>query len=149
MHVRHPLLFRLRSGAQAGKGGAAAQGGFSEGSCLCVGLPLPLTCEGQRAGAQTGRVASVSLRACLGRVCPPGRPPVPDQRRPCLAQRVHRPRGWQAVRWHHCPCSALSLSLYTLAPLQFLHNVSINLKDGGYFIGTVPDGKRVNACIKQ
>lgn len=27
---------------------------------------------------------------------------------------------------------------------QFLHNVSINLKDGGYFIGTVPDGKRVN-----
>ena len=32
---------------------------------------------------------------------------------------------------------------------QFLHNVSINLKDGGYFIGTVPDGKRVNECIKQ
>ncbi|KAL4442986.1 hypothetical protein ABPG77_008477 [Micractinium sp. CCAP 211/92] len=32
---------------------------------------------------------------------------------------------------------------------QFLHNVSINLKDGGYFIGTVPDGKRVNACIKH
>lgn len=36
-----------------------------------------------------------------------------------------------------------------LAAPQFLHNVSINLKDGGYFIGTVPDGKRVNACIKQ
>ncbi|KAL4457714.1 hypothetical protein ABPG75_012579 [Micractinium tetrahymenae] len=32
---------------------------------------------------------------------------------------------------------------------QFLHNVSINLKEGGYFIGTVPDGKRVNACIKH
>lgn len=25
----------------------------------------------------------------------------------------------------------------------FLHNVSSNLKEGGYFIGTVPDGKRV------
>ncbi len=32
---------------------------------------------------------------------------------------------------------------------QFLHNVSINLKDGGYFIGTVPDGKRINECIKS
>jgi hypothetical protein len=30
--------------------------------------------------------------------------------------------------------------------LQFLANVSLNLKDGGYFIGTVPDGKRVNDC---
>ena len=34
-------------------------------------------------------------------------------------------------------------------PLQFLHNVSINLKDGGYFIGTVPDGKMINACIRH
>ncbi len=34
-------------------------------------------------------------------------------------------------------------------PVQFLHNVAINLKDGGYFIGTVPDGKRINACIKD
>lgn len=33
--------------------------------------------------------------------------------------------------------------------VQFLHNVSINLKDGGYFFGTVPDGKRVNECIKR
>ncbi len=33
--------------------------------------------------------------------------------------------------------------------MQFLHNVSINLKEGGYFIGTVPDGKRINACIKN
>ena len=31
---------------------------------------------------------------------------------------------------------------------QFLHNVSINLKEGGYFIGTVPDGKAINECIK-
>jgi len=30
---------------------------------------------------------------------------------------------------------------------QFLHNVSINLKPGGYFFGTVPDGKAVNACV--
>lgn len=33
--------------------------------------------------------------------------------------------------------------------LQFLHNVSINLKDGGYFVGTVPDGRRINECIKK
>lgn len=32
---------------------------------------------------------------------------------------------------------------------QFFHNVSINLKDGGYFIGTVPDGKRINECIRS
>lgn len=32
---------------------------------------------------------------------------------------------------------------------QFLHNVSINLKEGGYFIGTVPDGKIVNACTSK
>ncbi|KAL4858009.1 mRNA cap guanine-N7 methyltransferase 1 [Chlorella vulgaris] len=32
---------------------------------------------------------------------------------------------------------------------QFLHNVSINLKDGGYFVGTVPDGRRINECIKS
>jgi len=32
---------------------------------------------------------------------------------------------------------------------QFLHNVSINLKDGGYFIGTVPEGKAINECIKR
>jgi mRNA (guanine-N7-)-methyltransferase len=32
---------------------------------------------------------------------------------------------------------------------QFLHNVSINLKEGGYFIGTVPDGKRINDCIRN
>ncbi|RMZ57007.1 hypothetical protein APUTEX25_002239, partial [Auxenochlorella protothecoides] len=31
---------------------------------------------------------------------------------------------------------------------QFLHNVSINLKPGGYFFGTVPDGRRVNECIR-
>ena len=31
---------------------------------------------------------------------------------------------------------------------QFLHNISINLKPGGYFIGTVPDGKRINECIR-
>ena len=30
---------------------------------------------------------------------------------------------------------------------QFFHNVSINLKEGGYFIGTVPDAKRINECI--
>lgn len=30
---------------------------------------------------------------------------------------------------------------------QFLHNVSINLVDGGYFFGTVPDGRRVNDCV--
>lgn len=27
--------------------------------------------------------------------------------------------------------------------------MSINLRDGGYFIGTVPDGKRVNACVRH
>jgi mRNA (guanine-N7-)-methyltransferase len=32
---------------------------------------------------------------------------------------------------------------------QFFHNVAINLKDGGYFIGTVPDGKRINECIRS
>lgn len=32
---------------------------------------------------------------------------------------------------------------------QFFHNVSINLKPGGYFVGTVPDGKRINQCIKD
>ena len=32
---------------------------------------------------------------------------------------------------------------------QFLHNVSINLKPGGYFFGTVPDGKAVNECVKK
>ena len=37
---------------------------------------------------------------------------------------------------------------FSLLP-QFLHNVSINLKEGGYFIGTVPDGKRINECIKK
>eukprot|EP00887_Chlorella_sp_A99_P001412 scaffold8.g1412.t1 len=31
----------------------------------------------------------------------------------------------------------------------FLRNVSANLADGGYFIGTVPDGKRVNECIAR
>lgn len=30
---------------------------------------------------------------------------------------------------------------------QFLHNVSINLVQGGYFFGTVPDGRRVNDCV--
>ena len=32
---------------------------------------------------------------------------------------------------------------------QFLRNVAANLKPGGYFIGTVPDGKRVNECIRS
>jgi len=32
---------------------------------------------------------------------------------------------------------------------QFLHNVSINLRPGGYFVGTVPDGKRINECIRS
>lgn len=31
---------------------------------------------------------------------------------------------------------------------QFLSNVALNLKEGGYFIGTVPDGKRINECIR-
>jgi mRNA (guanine-N7-)-methyltransferase len=31
---------------------------------------------------------------------------------------------------------------------QFFRNVAANLQDGGYFIGTVPDGRRVNECIK-
>jgi mRNA (guanine-N7-)-methyltransferase len=31
---------------------------------------------------------------------------------------------------------------------QFLHNVAANLKPGGFFVGTVPDGKRVNECIR-
>jgi hypothetical protein len=43
-------------------------------------------------------------------------------------------------------CALLRTLLLTL--LQFLHNVSINLKEGGYFIGTVPDGKRINDCIR-
>lgn len=30
------------------------------------------------------------------------------------------------------------------ALFRFLKNVAINLKEGGYFVGTVPDGKRVN-----
>lgn len=46
------------------------------------------------------------------------------------------------------PLPALAINPSTPPP-QFLHNVSINLKDGGYFFGTVPDGKRVNACIKK
>lgn len=32
---------------------------------------------------------------------------------------------------------------------QFLHNVSINLKVGGYFFGTVPDGKSINQCVMK
>lgn len=32
---------------------------------------------------------------------------------------------------------------------QFLQNVAINLLPGGYFIGTVPDGKRINECIRS
>ena len=32
---------------------------------------------------------------------------------------------------------------------QFLRNVANNLKDGGYFVGTVPDGKRINQCIRS
>lgn len=32
---------------------------------------------------------------------------------------------------------------------QFLHNVSINLKIGGYFFGTVPDGKSINQCVMK
>jgi hypothetical protein len=31
---------------------------------------------------------------------------------------------------------------------RLLANVALNLKDGGYFVGTVPDGKRVNECIR-
>eukprot|EP00891_Asterochloris_glomerata_P002639 jgi/Astpho2/2639/Aster-06989 len=30
----------------------------------------------------------------------------------------------------------------------FLHNVSVNLKPGGFFFGTVPDGKRVNLVMQ-
>lgn len=33
--------------------------------------------------------------------------------------------------------------------LQFLHNVSLNLKEGGYFFGTVPDGRRVNDSLQR
>lgn len=32
---------------------------------------------------------------------------------------------------------------------QFLHNVAINLKPGGYFFGTVPDGKSINQCVMK
>lgn len=32
---------------------------------------------------------------------------------------------------------------------QFLYNVSINLKEGGYFFGTVPDGKSINQCVMK
>ena len=42
-----------------------------------------------------------------------------------------------------------SVAAAAAPPPQFLHNVSINLREGGYFVGTVPDGKRVNACIKE
>lgn len=50
-------------------------------------------------------------------------------------------QGWLFLHLSF-PCTP---SMYTP---QFLHNVSINLKEGGYFIGTVPDGKRINECIK-
>jgi hypothetical protein len=45
------------------------------------------------------------------------------------------------------PCTSQA-GLASRAP-QFLHNVSINLKDGGYFVGTVPDGIRINHCIAK
>ena len=32
---------------------------------------------------------------------------------------------------------------------RFLQNVSANLKPGGYFFGTVPDGKSINLCVKS
>ena len=32
---------------------------------------------------------------------------------------------------------------------RFLQNVSMNLKPGGYFFGTVPDGKSINLCVKS
>lgn len=32
---------------------------------------------------------------------------------------------------------------------QFLQNVACNLKPGGYFFGTVPDGKSINACVMK
>lgn len=48
----------------------------------------------------------------------------------------------------HSSQERLLLAVCFPTQLQFLHNVSINLKEGGYFIGTVPDGKRVNECIK-
>lgn len=38
-------------------------------------------------------------------------------------------------------------SIFPLAALQFLSNVALNLKEGGYFVGTVPDGKRINGCV--
>jgi hypothetical protein len=51
---------------------------------------------------------------------------------------------------HDPPCPLLRLLGTLLCTLlQFLHNVSINLKEGGYFIGTVPDGKRINDCIRK
>lgn len=46
---------------------------------------------------------------------------------------------------HSQPCHSPSAR----TSLQFLHNVSINLRPGGYFIGTVPDGKRINECIRS
>lgn len=45
-------------------------------------------------------------------------------------------------------CPSAVPAIFLCAHAQFLHNVSINLKEGGYFIGTVPDGKRINECIK-
>ena len=32
---------------------------------------------------------------------------------------------------------------------RFLQNVMINLKPGGYFFGTVPDGKSINQCVMK
>ena len=32
---------------------------------------------------------------------------------------------------------------------RFLRNVAINLKPGGYFFGTVPDGKSINQCVMK
>jgi hypothetical protein len=46
-------------------------------------------------------------------------------------------------------CHGSGITDGTWCCLQFLHNVSVNLKEGGYFIGTVPDGKRINECIKR
>ena len=65
-------------------------------------------------------------------------------RRPPAAALRHAPnRGAALCDWlGHCPVLRLRLP-------QFLHNVAINLREGGFFVGTVPDGKRVNACIKE
>lgn len=65
---------------------------------------------------------------------------------PCPVPCSLEPPGPSAAPALVCPSAVPAFFL--CAHAQFLHNVSINLKEGGYFIGTVPDGKRINECIK-